>query len=274
MNLAFWSSFRHRSGVTTSVAVISVLWKELYKDEIAVTSNHISSQGVLPCLKGGKEYRKRLTEKPYCYHYGEPEYFRWLYETGDRYEVKLCGGMEYVSMPGDEEEQMFCGCGLRGVEQRVKEMDYLMIDTASGCGSNSLSIIQESHLVIVVLPPQKDAIDDFFRSDSNLRQKGFFILGKYKTAASCWPSYLTKKYKIPKERIGVIPYDSGLGQAMWNGDTAAYILSNINCSPKSEAYSFMRYLTKTTQNLRKYAMERRSLTCADYAEVSKEKSEV
>lgn len=267
MDLAFWSNVRHQSGVTAGVAVISVLWTELYTGEIAVTSNHISSKGVLERLRGGTERREKMARKEYCYNFGEPEYFRRLFETGEKYEVKLNDGMRYIPMQGNEEVQMFCGGGLQGVKKRLNEENFLIVDTACGYGSSSLRILQESDLVVVILPPEKEMIDAFFQSDTLFRRNSFFILGNYRTALSCWPSYLTKKYKIPKERIGVIPYDFGFEQAMREGTTVAYITANMNCSRRNEAYHFMNYATKTAISLREYAVGRRKILCGDCAGV-------
>lgn len=267
MDIAFWSSVRHRSGVTSGVAAISVLWAELFADEIVITSNHICDGSVLERLRGGTERKEKFARKDYCYNFGEPEYFRVLCEKGKKLMVQLNGGMRYIPMTGNEEAQMFSGSGLQGLKKRLGSREYLMIDTACGYGSSSQSILQETDLTVVVLPPEKEAVDKFFQSDTVLRQNSFFILGNYRAARSCCPSYLCHRYKIPKERVGVIPYDSEFEQAMREGNTAAYIGGNMNCSRRKRAYHFIRYVKKTAIDLRNYAEERRNCKCGECAEV-------
>ncbi len=266
MDIAFWSNVRHQSGVTSDVAAISVLWAELFADEIIITSNHICNGSVIERLRGGTEREEKFARKDYCYHFGEPEYFRMLCERERKFTVRINDGMRYIPMMGNEEAQMFSGSGLPGVKRQLGKEEYLMIDTACGCGSSSLRILQETELTVIALPPEKEIIDAFFRSDTVFRQNSFFILGNYRAAASCCPSYLCHRYKIPKERVGVIPYDSEFEQAMREGRTAAYISGNLNCSKRSKSYHFMNYAKKTAISLRKYAEERRKGICGDCAE--------
>ncbi|MCH5273725.1 MAG: hypothetical protein J1E35_08625 [Lachnospiraceae bacterium] len=267
MDIAFWSSVRHQSGVTSGVAAISLLWAELFKDRITVTSNHICNGGLLERLRGGTEHREKFAKREYCYNFGEPEYFRMLYEKEKGCMVQLNGGMRYISMTGNEEVQMFSGSGLKGVKKQLGIGEYLMIDAACGYGNSSQKILQEAELTVIALPPEKNIVDAFFHSDTFLRQKSFFILGNYRSEASCYPSYLCHKYKIPKERVGMIPYDSAFEQAMEEGSTAAYIGGNINCSRRNGAYHFIHYTKKTAINLRNYVMERRNHVCGDCEKV-------
>lgn len=267
MDIAFWSSVRHQSGVTSDVAAISVLWAELFKDKIIVTSNHICNGGLLERLRGGTEQRERFAKREYCYHFGEPEYFRMLYEKGKERTVQLNSGMRYIPMTGNEEAQMFSGSGLKEVKKQLGVGEYLMIDAACGYGNSSQKILQEAEFTVIALPSEKKAVDEFFSSDTFLRRKSFFILGNYRSAGSCCPSYLCYKYKIPKERVGVIPYDAAFELAMWEGSAAVYVGGNINCSRRNRAYHFINYTKKTAINLRNYVMERRNQVCGDCAEV-------
>ncbi len=267
MDIAFWSGVRHRSGVTSGVAAISVLWAELFEGEITITSNHICNGSILERLRGGTERQEKFARRDYCYNFGEPEYFRVLCERGNGLAVQLNGGMRYIPMTGEEEVRMFSGSGLKGVKKKMGMAGFLLIDTACGYGSSSQSILQEAGLTVIALPPEKEAVDAFFRSDTPFRQDSFFILGNYRATVSCRPSYLCHRYKVPKERIGIIPYDSEFEQAMREGNTAAYIGGNINCSRRSRAYHFIRCVKKTAIDLRKYAEERRNHVCGDCEEV-------
>ena len=60
MNIAFWSNVRHQSGVTSCVALLSVLWSELFSEEVAVTSNHICNYGLMSRLYGETVYEEKV----------------------------------------------------------------------------------------------------------------------------------------------------------------------------------------------------------------------
>ncbi len=266
MNIAFWSNVRHRSGVTSSIALIGTLWGKLYEEEIAVTSNHVCNYSLAKRLYGGSEYEEKTAKRAYSYVLGEPEYFRMLYGGKIRSAIWLNENLSFIPMEGGKSD-LFGAEGLRGVKEKAVDKDYLMIDTASGCGQGSQKILEEAELTVVIFPPERDCVDAFFQSKSKLRENSFFILGNYQTVPSCRPSYLTKRYLIPKERIGIIPYNGGFEQAMREGNTIAYVMRNMNCSRRNSAYRLFQSATETVKNLRDYAISRRMMTCGECDEV-------
>lgn len=266
MNIAFWSNVRHQSGVTSCVALISVLWVELFVEEIAVTSNHVCSFGVAKRLYGGIEFEERTAKKAYNYVLGEPEYFRMLYSGKIRSSLWLGDNLRFIPMEGDTAD-LFGNEGLRGINDKKTEKEYLFIDTACGYSLGSQRILEEAEIKVIVFPPNRECIDTFFQSENGLWKESFFILGNYQTVPSCRPSYLTKRYGISKERIGVIPYDVGFEQAMREGNTISYVTRHMNCSRRSSAYRFIQCAGETVENLRNYVISRRERECGEYGEV-------
>lgn len=266
MNIAFWSNVKHQSGVTSGVALLSVLWAELFVEEIAVTSNHICSYGLLKRLHGGVEYEERVAKRTYNYVLGEPEYFRMLYDEKVRRPLCLKDSLSYVPMEGDDVE-LFGVNGLKRVKERKKEEEYLFIDTACGYGQCSQKILEEAEVKVILFPDSQECIDDFFQSSLSVWEESFFILGNIPKEASCRPSYLTRRYNIPQERIGQIPYNLGFEQAMRDGTTIAYITGNMYCSKRDSAYHWIYNAKKTVKRLREYVLDRRKL-CGDYEKVS------
>lgn len=266
MNIAFWSNVKHQSGVTSSVAVISVLWVELFVEEIAVTSNHICNYSLVKRLYGGNGYEDRIAKKAYNYILGEPEYFRMLYSGRIPPVFWLNDNLRFIPMEGDCSD-LFCEEGLSSIGGRVAEGEYLFIDTACGCGMCSQKILDEAEVTVILLPSCKECIDSFFQSEAHLLENSFFILGNYREEESYRPSYLCKRYHIPEERIGIIPYNLGFEEAMKEGSTISYISRNMNCSKRNSAYRFIRNATKTVKSLRNYAMSRRNVRCGEYEEV-------
>lgn len=266
MNIAFWSNVRHQSGVTANVALISILWVELFVEEIAVTSNHVCNFGLEKRLYGGSGYEERTAQKAYRYVLGEPEYFRMLYGGKIRSSLWLNDNLRFIPMEGDKSD-LFGIEGLHGVSKMITANEYLLIDTACGNGLGSQKILEEAELAVVIFPPVKEYVDAFFQSETGFRENSFFIFGNYRTDTDFMPSYLTKKYHIPRKRIGVIPYNLGFEQAMREGSTIAYVTRNMNCSKRSSAHKFIRYATETVTKLREYAIGRRNVLCGECDEV-------
>lgn len=245
---------------------MSVLWAELFVEEVTVTSNHICNYGLMKRLHGGIEYEERTAQKAYNYILGEPEYFRMLYGEKGRSPLFLNDSLSYVPMEGDGVE-LFGTNGLKGINKRRKQEEYIFIDTACGYGLCSQKILEEAEITVIMFPDSKESIDDFFQSASPLWENSFFILGNVPKKASCPMSYLTKHYSIPEERIGEIPYNSGFEQAMKDGTTIAYITGNMYCSKRNSAYHWIYSAKKTVKRLREYVMKRRE-SCVDYEGVS------
>lgn len=266
MDIAFWSNVRHQSGVTSCVALMSVLWVELFVEEIAVTSNHICNYSLVNRLYGGSGYEERTARKAYSYVLGEPEYFRMLYDGTIRTALWLNDSLQFVPMEGDAGE-LFSTQGLHGVNKRVEDKSYLMIDTACGYSLGSQRILEEAEVTVVLFPDCKECVDTFFQSETTLRDSSFFIFGNHPAEASCSPAYLTRRYHIPEERIGVIPYNLGFEQAMREGSTISYVTRNMKCSKRDSAYPLIYSAIKTVKRLRNYAMSRKEDSCGEYEKV-------
>ena len=183
-----------------------------------------------------------------------------LYSGKVRSTLWLNDNLRFIPMEG-EKSGLFGVAGLNGVNRRVTENEYLLIDTACGCGLGSQKILEEAELKVIIFPSEKECVDTFFQSDTDLKKNSFFIFGNYRTESSCRPSYLTSRYRIPRERIGMIPYNMGFEQAMREGSTIAYVTRNMNCSRRNSAYRFIRCATETVKKLREYANGRRDLLC-------------
>lgn len=266
MNIAFWSNVRHQSGVTSCVALLSVLWSELFSEEVAVTSNHICNYGLMSRLYGETVYEEKVAQRAYRYILGEPEYFRMLYGETVKTPLLLNDSLSYIPMEGDGLE-LFGINGLRGLNERKRQEDHLFIDTACGYGLCSQKILEEAELAVVLFPDSKECIDEFFQSASGLSGNCFFVLGNVPKAAFYRPSYLTKRYDIPEERVGMIPHNAGFEQAMREGTTIAYITNHMHCSKRNNAYHWMFSAKTTVKRLREYAISKRRCLCGDYEKV-------
>ena len=266
MNIAFWSNVRHQSGVTSCVALVGVLWTELFVEEVVVTSNHICTKGLVKRLCGGCEYEERVAKKAYHYMLGEPEYFRMLYSGNMRQTLWLNDGLRFIPMEG-ETGKLFDAEGLYGVNKRVAYKDFVLIDTACGYPLSSQKVLEDAEIKVIMFPPDRDYIDAFFQSNVGAWKDCFFIVGNYRSEVSCRPVNISKRYHIPLEHIGMIPYNFGFEQAMIDGSTIAYLAQNMHCSRRSKEYWFFQCAKETVKNLRKYVIKRREAGCGECGKV-------
>lgn len=255
----FWSNVK-QSGVTASVALIGVLWIELYAEKVAVTANHICNYGLVKRLYDGIKYEEATAQRAYSYCIGEPEYFRILYSGELKRRRWLNGRLIFFPME-TVKGRLFDTEALFDEDSAIYDAEYMLIDTASGYGKSSQKILEKADVKVFLLPPNRECIDSFFEVEMDLFENSFFIIGRDLALPSCRPSYLTKKHRIPKERVGVIPYDRGYEQAMKEGSVISYVMRNMNCSKRNGAYRFIRCSTKTVKRLREYVIHRRKQIC-------------
>lgn len=271
MEIAVWSK-QQRCGVTFSVAVLSILWSRYFSEQVVVTTNHLSNGGIFEKLTGVAEQEERYRKKEYCYHFGEPEYFRKLWEFERRLTEKAGDSLRMVSMAGERESTMFTEGSINEVRQWLRQEDVLFIDTASGCCQSSQKILNEVPFIVVILPANRHLIRDFFQTYSFYLGKCFILLGDYSTSSRCYPSYLQQKYGLQKNQVGVLPHDEGLQQAMKNGEVMPYLDSYFVLNRKAPSYHFVTKALKTLMLIREYYEERSMLFCNESGEVLKEKS--
>lgn len=260
MNIAFWSNVKQQSGVTSSVALVSVLWIELFAEKVAVTANHICNYGLEKRLYDGTRFEEATAKKAYSYCIGEPEYFRIIYSNDIKRQGLLSNKLCFFPME-KVEGRLFETDVLFEMDSEVFDAEYVLIDTACGYGRCSQKILEKADIKVILLPPNRECIDSFFEIAMDICENSFFIIGRDLALPSCRPSYLTKKHKIPKERVGVIPYDRGYEQAMKDGSVISYVMRNMNCSKRNSAYRFIWCSTKTVKRLREYVMYRRKHVC-------------
>ena len=79
MKVAFWSGFGMDTEGTLHIAAISIILASLYHEEVVLGSNYVSSYMPSDCFFGATlQHRRR--KRPYRYCYGEPNYFRNLWD--------------------------------------------------------------------------------------------------------------------------------------------------------------------------------------------------
>lgn len=228
MKVAFWSASNEIGDVTGYLAAISVFCAVFYKKEVIISRNYLSSRRLedyffdssAQCGKDGDENR---------YSYGEPEYFRKLWEN--RYHGRNAITMEGIRLlrpPDLSDQTMFC--------QKVNpEMLYFM-DVSGGANASSVQALEEADLIAVFLPQDMAAVQKFFDNYSSIIPKSVFFIINHRRDNECTPEYLRKIYGIEKEKISVFQECDSFSIACEIGGVEDFIREPSAKNKKSEDY--------------------------------------
>lgn len=241
MKVAFWSGFGMDTKKTLHIATISIVLTLVYHKEVVLSSNYISSHMLSDCFFGViSQYRRIKGSYRYCY--GEPNYFRSLW---DIYKKEIIStpmeGITIIRPPDVIDKSMFY--------YEVSEQTIFFMDVASESNLVFGSILEEADLVIIFLPQDSIKIQIFFEHYSSLIPKSLFIIDNFRKNGSCIPKNLSRKYRIDKESIGIFPYCYAYEQACEAGNMESFLKKNLNCSTRNPNFYFMYHLQKTTKML-------------------------
>lgn len=255
MTIAFWSSVK-QSGVTATLASVCVIWTELYGECVNVTANHLSNDGILECLQGELK-RENRERKSFCYHFGEPEFFRRIKMKQGAAEYLMKRGIRYLPMNGKGETDYFKGCGLSGVMERVPPGEFLMVDVAAGWNSGSMQILNSVDYQVCILPKDKETTDQFFLLETWNMEKCFFILPRGSISSGYSRDQFCEKYGISKDRVSEVLYNEAFELSVWEGQLVPYLRSHIGCVGEDEwelpKEEWVRTLIETAVMLRRFA---------------------
>ena len=248
MKVAFWSSFGVSTSETLNVAAISIVLASLYHKEVVLSSNYISSHMLRDCFFETVSERKRA-KGPYCYCYGEPNYFRNLWEMDktrnkDIIEVPM-EGITIIRPPDVTDKSMFY--------YEVSEQTMFFMDVAPNSNIAFGSVLEEADIVVSFLPQDSSKIQLFFEHYSSLIPKSLFIINDFRKNGGCIPKNLSMKYGIDRECISVFPYSHNYEQACEEGRIEAFLKKNLHCSTRNPDFYFMSHLKKIAKMLKERA---------------------
>ena len=125
-------------------------------------------------------------------------------------------------------------------EMLEKAGDYVFIDTESNQNLSTKQILYDADIVVVNLSQNSKNIYDFFENYTALREKAVYIVGKYQPEKRWTRKKICYEFNIPRNRIGVIPYNSEFSDALEYGKLQYFLNYNFTGPVRMENEYFMR----------------------------------
>lgn len=258
MKICFWSPVRGKAGVTTNMACISALLAIGKRGKTMVLENHYSIRGIGDILLEQEAVDAFREHGEYHSCYGVEYLLKRIYsgEPGEKLihhaaVPLLFSSMFYIPQGRivnrevfDYEFRMVYDLLFQALESHS---DYIFIDTETNRNLSSNIILSQSDLVVVNLPQDKEQMADFFREQKSLQDKAVYLIGNYQEELPCNLSYICGKYHISKDRIGIIPYNMEMQDAMGNGHLLQFLNRNFYQAEDSQNEYLLRYAKRAAR---------------------------
>ena len=114
---------------------------------------------------------------------------------------------------------------------------------------------------MVNLSQNPSSIRDFFDNYASLKEKVLFLIGAYQPELPFSFTRICYEFNIPRNKIGVIPYNVELRDAMLSGKILQFINRNFYRPSGSDNVYFIRKCRQAAAMIRKYmaAVKRQSI---------------
>ena len=127
--------------------------------------------------------------------------------------------------------------------------------------------------MVVNLPQDMEQAAIFFREYKSIQEKAVYLIGSYQEEHPFHLSYICRQYKIPRHRIGIVPYNMELQEAMNNGRLLQFLNRNYYQAEDAQNEYLLRYAKRAAQMIRKNALDmarqqRRKRVCQKDREIA------
>ncbi len=266
VKIAFWSNIKGKSGVTTNMVCISALASVAGAGKAVLLENHYSINSIADIVLSG-EQTERLKESGRYYNRDGIEYvLKRLYSGGNGEELLrhaalplLYTNMYYLPQSYIVNKEVFnyeFSLVYRELFYNLELFaDNIFIDTERNENLSSNLILNEADMVVVNLIQDKIALREFFDNYSSIQEKAIYLVGSYKPQLLFNYRRICYEYHISKDKIGIIPYNTGLSESISQGQALQFLNRNYEKAQSRENEYFMRHCKKSSIMVKKNLLD-------------------
>lgn len=261
MKIAFWSNLRGGCGVTTNLACMAAMTAISGMGRSILLENHYNLNSLGSILLAPEKVSILREKGEYYNKYGVEYLLKRLYsgESGDVLIHKasvplLYSSIFYLPQSYIVNREVF-NYEFELVRSELfqcleKFSDFVFVDTETNGNSSSIAILQDVDLIVVNLNQDIASWESFFENYRSLTEKAVFLIGKYRPEYGWDMIRIRRKFQIPRNRIGVVPYNMELQSAMGDGRTLQFLNRNYLKNSQPENELLMRELKRSASMLR------------------------
>ena len=261
MKIAFWSNGGENMCVTSNMACITsmISLKNSGMMREILLENHFNRERSLEAVLVQQEKLEFLRETgEYYVKYGL-EYILKRIFSGDTYDeiiknstINLLLSNMFLLPSGMVFNKEVFNYDFSLVHNELFKLlervgDYVFIDTESNQNLSTKQILYDADIVAVNLSQDSKSICDFFENYTSLREKAVYIIGKYQTEKRWTRKKICYEYNVPRNKIGVIPYNLEYKDALNHGKVQQFLNYNYTNSSNMENEFFIRQCKKSAK---------------------------
>ena len=260
MKVAFWSNCNGRAGTTSNMACISVVCAMIKQTKNVLFENHYSLNNLEQVFIHHKSGSHSMLREELAYYdqKGLEGLMRRVHSNHTYKEVmedislKFLNNLIYYLPRNSNMNQEYFEFELNHIIKPLMSFldhifDIVFVDTAYNNTLSTKTILEDVEVVVVNLSQNKMLLDHFFSNYNSLIEKSFFIIGNYQEPVRYNLKNIRRRYQIPKDQIGVIPYNLEFSDAVNNGTVIEYLMRNFDCNHQDENYFFISQVKRVAQ---------------------------
>ncbi len=268
MNIALWSCLKQKGCVTTSTALMSVYGSFLESGRCVLLENHYGVRNLGSVLITPEQQSVVRESSTYFSKYGIEHVMKQLYAGEDGRKALhetmvplLYQGMYYLPQSCVVNREVF-QYNFQEVEKSLFQClrqfaANVYIDLESYGNPSTLRILQDASTQVVICMDQDiNHWEKLFSAYQPLTRRAFFILGGYIPEYRWNMTEIRKRFRIPVERIGAIPYNLELEQAMETGRLLQFVNRTSRGKRSRENAYFVRKTKECALRLHEYGQKR------------------
>lgn len=261
MKIAFWSNIKGKSGVTTNMVCITALASISGAGKSILLENHYSINSIADIVLS-REQTEQLKESGKYYNRDGIEYvLKGLYSGKNGKELLhhaalplLYTNIYYLPQSYIVNKEVFNYEFSLVYKQLFYNLELfcenVFVDTERNENLSSNAILYEADIVVVNLIQDKIALREFFDNYSSIKEKAIYLIGSYKPEPLFNYRRICYEYHIPKNKIGIIPYNSELSESASHGLMLQFLNRNYEKASGRENEYFMRHCKKSSMMVR------------------------
>ena len=278
MKIAFWSSARGSSGVTSNLACISIASAMEYSYKSILIENHYQKNKLGNILMYRRANYIEREENYQFKHTGIDYIMNQFAKEKDDYKIPdnshvpdqdfaqlikeasleiLDNFLYYIPVSCQINQETFDYNLYGNIKEILKAAegfaDITYIDTSSQNNLSSKIILEEADLVVVNLVQNSFMIQYFFDNYSSILNKSVFLISNYNKNSDLNLEKISKTHSINKPYIAAIPYNIEYQEAVSQGTVVEFLSRNYTCKRKSPNYIFIREVKKAAAMIIKNA---------------------
>lgn len=250
MKIAFWSNSPGKSGVTGNLSCISILSAIYQPSEMVLFENHANINNLGSTLLNENSYNLLQEKNSYFVENGLGRILSYC-DVGNEVDSEM---VHHTCLSVFNEMVFYLPTGGMNrdlmeyrLKRQVREVMELLehfcstvcIDISSSSLESSRKILKEADLIVVNLCQNNQLLSHFFRNFSEIQKKAFYVIGNYDAESIIKKSDIVKRFNLPADRIGTIPYNRRFADALTKGDVVPFLLKNYSCGTDNVNHDFI-----------------------------------